>query len=363
VQRSLAARVGGDLLGRGRFGALELGAARRQGAQREARLVGNALELAQLLARVAERLLGAALRLLELGVPFLAAPSRTSSSSKRCSSAALRRPSSASCSSIAANSDASCSRRTPVCSACCDNRSSSTCSWCARDCASAASRARPRCAATHRCRPPRRAPCAARLVGDHRLRAHLAVEVLDLLGARQQAGLLAIGRIEADRVLADRVALARHDDLAVRQVRARGERRIEIGRGVDALEPVVQQRLEARIAEPQQVAEARQSAVGVRDRAGRRRVEREPHRRRIGGERLHRLEPADLQRADALAQRRFERRLPAVLDVQAGPQALQRIEAVRASHGFSLPSTCTFSCSARCAAAARRARHAGPSRH
>ena len=168
----------------------------------------------------------------------------------------------------------------------------------------------------------------ARLVGDHRLRAHLAVEVLDLLGARQQAGLLAVGRIEADRVLADRVALARHDDFAVRQVRARGQRRIEIGRGVDALEPVVQQRLEAGIAEPQQVAEARQGAMGVRDRAGRRRVERQPHRRRIGGERLHRLEPADLQRADALAQRGFERRFPAVLDVQASPQALQRIEAM-----------------------------------
>ena len=104
-----------------------------------------------------------------------------------------------------------------------------------------------------------------------RLRARLPVEVLDLLGARQQAGLLGVGRVEADRELADRVALARHDDFAVRQARARGERRVEVGRGVDAFEPVAEQRRQARVAEMQQVGEARQRAVRVRDRRRRRR--------------------------------------------------------------------------------------------
>ena len=73
-----------------------------------------------------------------------------------------------------------------------------------------------------------------------------------------------------------------------------------------------------------------------RSRAGRRRVERQPRRRRIGGEGAHGLEPADLERAEALAQRRFERRLPAGLDVQPRPQALQRIEAVAGEPGLEL---------------------------
>ena len=58
---------------------------------------------------------------------------------------------------------------------------------------------------------------AARFLGDQRLRAQLAVEVLDLLRTRQQAGLLGVGRIERDRVRAGRVAFARHQHLAVLQ--------------------------------------------------------------------------------------------------------------------------------------------------
>ena len=102
---------------------------------------------------------------------------------------------------------------------------------------------------------------APRFLADQRLRAGLALQVLDLLRAREQAGLLGIGRVEADRELAHRVAFARHDDFAVRQARARGERLVEVARGVDAFEPVAEQRVEARVAEMQQVGQARQGAM------------------------------------------------------------------------------------------------------
>ena len=62
---------------------------------------------------------------------------------------------------------------------------------------------------------------AARLVGDQRLCALLALEVLDLLRARQHAGLLGVGRVEGHGELRHRMALAGHDDFAVRQLAAR----------------------------------------------------------------------------------------------------------------------------------------------
>ena len=84
-----------------------------------------------------------------------------------------------------------------VCSASCVRRSSSTCSWCARVCASAGLAARAgqplRGLGVGRLGAHQR---AARLVGDQRLGAQLALEVLDLLRARQHAGLLGVGRVE-----------------------------------------------------------------------------------------------------------------------------------------------------------------------
>src|SRR5574337_948643 len=90
------------------------------------------------------------------------------------------------------------------------------------------------------------------------------------------------------------------------------------------------------VVELQQVRQPRQRAVRVRDRRRRRRIEREPRRRRVGGEGAHRLQPPDLERAQALAQRGFERGLPAGLDVYPGPQPAQAIEPVLAQPGFEL---------------------------
>ena len=99
-------------------------------------------------------------------------------------------------------------------------------------------------------------------------------------------------------------------------------------RRVDAFEPVVEQRLQARVVQLEQVGQARQRAVRVGDRALRRRVERQLGRRRVADEGAHDVEAADRQRVEALAQRRLQRRLPAALDVHLGPQAGQAVEAV-----------------------------------
>ena len=64
-----------------------------------------------------------------------------------------------------------------------------------------------------------------RLLADQRLRSRLALQVLDLLGSREEARLLGIGRVEGDRELAHRV-FARHDTSpCVRFARARAQRR------------------------------------------------------------------------------------------------------------------------------------------
>ena len=102
---------------------------------------------------------------------------------------------------------------------------------------------------------------AARFVADERLCALLAVEVLDLLRARKHAGLFAVGRIKAHRVLRHGVPFARHDDFATRQARARRESLVDIGCGVDAFEPIAQQRLEPGVVQAQQVGQARQGLV------------------------------------------------------------------------------------------------------
>ena len=86
----------------------------------------------------------------------------------------------------------------------------------------------------------------------------------------------------------------------------------------------------------QQFGQARQRAMRRRNRRRRCREEREPRRWRIGRESAYRIEPADLERAEAFAQRRFESRLPAGLDADAAPQSLQRLEAVLGEPGLEL---------------------------
>ena len=142
--------------------------------------------------------------------------------------------------------------------------------------------------------------------------------------------------MERDRERADRVTVARHDELAVGQLGALGQRRVDVVGDVDTLEPVVQQRLQPGVAEAQQVAEPGQGLVRVGDRRLRQRVERELGRRRVGGEGAHGLEPADLERAHALAQRRLERGLPARFDVDLRPQPRQGVEAVLRQPGLEL---------------------------
>jgi hypothetical protein len=124
------------------------------------------------------------------------------------------------------------------------------------------------------------------------------------------------------------VAVARHDHFAVRQLRALRERLVEADRRVDTLQPVVQQRLQPGVLQPEQIVQARQGAVRVVDRRRRRRIERQPRRRRIGRERPHRVQATDRQRRQPLAQRRLERRLPARLDVDLPPQPRQPVESV-----------------------------------
>jgi hypothetical protein len=67
------------------------------------------------------------------------------------------------------------------------------------------------------------------------------------------------------------MALAGHDHLAVRELAAMRQGFVEAGGGVDAFEPVAQQRLHAGVAQAQQVGQARQRLVRA-GRAGGRRV-------------------------------------------------------------------------------------------
>ena len=176
----------------------------------------------------------------------------------------------------------------------------------------------------------------ARLLADQRLRTQLLFEVLDLLRARQQAGLLGIGRVEAHAVRADAVAAFYIDGLARLQLATLGQRVFQRGRGVAAGQPVGQQGLLRRIVQAQQVGQRGQRAALLGRRGLGRAVEGQPGGRRILREGAHHVEPADFQRRHALAQRCFQRRLPAGFHVQAAPQALQAVQAVFGQPGLQL---------------------------
>ena len=132
------------------------------------------------------------------------------------------------------------------------------------------------------------------------------------------------------------MALAGHDHFAVGEARARRKRSVEVVGGVDAFEPVAEERGEAGVAEMEQVGQARQRAMRRRGRGRRRREEGQARRRRVGREGADGFETADLERAEPLAQGRFERRLPTGLDADPRPQACERVETVAREPGLEL---------------------------
>ena len=168
----------------------------------------------------------------------------------------------------------------------------------------------------------------ARLLGHQRLRPQLLLEILDFLLPRQQARLLRVLRVKAHAVRGDRMPARDEDRFAVAQLLAGGQRFLEAGGRVTAVQPIRQQRLLAGIVQPQQVGQPRQRRRRLGQRRRRRAVERQLGRRGIPGEGPHHVQARDLQRIHALAQRRFERAFPALLDVDAAPQGLQAVEAV-----------------------------------
>lgn len=176
----------------------------------------------------------------------------------------------------------------------------------------------------------------AGLLADQRLGAQLAVEVLHLLLARQHAGLLGVGGVEVDAVRADRMAALHVDRLAGLQRAALGQSLLEARGGVAAVQPVGQQGLLARVVEAQQARQPRQIGGAFGHTGHGRAEEGQLGGRRVVGEGADHVEAADLERAQALAQRGFERVLPALLDVDAAPQALQAVEPVLGEPGREL---------------------------
>ncbi|KGD44404.1 hypothetical protein DO72_5716 [Burkholderia pseudomallei] len=168
-----------------------------------------------------------------------------------------------------------------------------------------------------------------RLVGQERLRAHLARQVLDFLRAREHARLLGVGRVELHARARDDVARLHDERAALRQLHARGERLREVVGDEHRAEPIVEHRAQARVVDAHERQERAQRARrGERLARGGRRVERELRGRRVGGERLHPVEIRHFERGEPLAQHRFERGFPAGLDVQLLPQTRQRAELV-----------------------------------
>ena len=99
----------------------------------------------------------------------------------------------------------------------------------------------------------------ARFVGDQGLGAQLFFEVLDLLRAGEQAGLFGVLCVKTHAVGADGMACGHKHHFARLKRAAAGERVIERGRGIAALQPVNQHGAQAGILKAQQV---RQAGVG-----------------------------------------------------------------------------------------------------
>ncbi len=144
---------------------------------------------------------------------------------------------------------------------------------------------------------------AARLVDEQRLCAQAALQVLDLVTAREHAFLLGVGGVHADRLPADDVAVGDAELPAPRQRCALRARPFQRFRGEAAGEPFGEKRLHARIGGTDQLRQRAQRrgrfvriAAGRASGAGQRREEADFRRRCVGRESGDDVEPAHLER-------------------------------------------------------------------
>ena len=176
----------------------------------------------------------------------------------------------------------------------------------------------------------------ARLFVDELLGTQFLVQVFDFLGARQQAGLFAVLGVKVDAVGGDGVAGLYVDGFTGLQLRALRQRLIERTGGIAAMQPLGQDGQQARFVHAQQVHHARQRGCAGRARCSRRGIKTQFGRWCIAGKGAHRLQPADLQRAHAFTQGRFQRRFPARLHMQTRPQAMHVAKPVLVQPGRQL---------------------------
>ena len=179
---------------------------------------------------------------------------------------------------------------------------------------------------------------AAGFVGQQGLCSDLPLQVFNLLRPRQHARLFGIRCIKTHRELTHRVALTGHDDFAVGELGARSQCLVQIGGGVDALQPIVEQGFEATTRrcsiQTQQIGQAGKRVVAVGDAGFGQGIERQLGRWCIVGKRAHGVNTAYRQRIDAFAQRGLQRCFPAGFNVNLGPQTLQAIEPMFSQPGF-----------------------------
>lgn len=180
----------------------------------------------------------------------------------------------------------------------------------------------------------------ARLFGNQLLGAQLLFQVLDLLGARQQAGLFGVLGKEAQAVRRYSMARGHIDGLARLQLRAAVQRLVQRLRRKAAMQPVHQHGTQAAVVHAQQVGQARLRGGGLGLRCGGGAVEGQTRGRGISAagtqKAAHHVQPPHGQGRQALAQRGFQGVLPAGLDVDAAPQTLQAIQPMPGQPGLQL---------------------------
>ena len=158
------------------------------------------------------------------------------------------------------------------------------------------------------------------------LRAQLLVDVFNLLRPSEQACLLRILRIKAHAVRAHAMPALDVNHLARLQLVARSQGVFNGVGGVAAMQPSAQQGLQPRIMNAQQIQQLGQAARLISGSASQgQRVKSQFRGRRILREGANRLQPPHFQAAHPLAQRRLQRLLPALLDMQLGPQRGQAV--------------------------------------
>ena len=154
------------------------------------------------------------------------------------------------------------------------------------------------------------------------------MQVVNLLGARQQPSLFGIRRVEADAVATHGVTVLDVNQLAGQQFVAVGQGLFEAGGGECALQPVVQHGFLTGIVQAQQISQTRQRRARVSQVGCWRGVKGQLGGRCVVGEGPQQVQTADFECAEPFAQRAFQRAFPAWLDVQPTPQAGQVIEPV-----------------------------------